>query len=53
MGDPTVKQGLETWLDQALTDRFGKPGAEAEVDWIERVARRAGMTSVAERAAKG
>jgi hypothetical protein len=51
--DPTINQGLETWLDQALTDRFGKPGAEGVVDDIERVARRAGMTSVADRAAKG
>jgi hypothetical protein len=53
IGDATVKQGLEAWLDQALTDRFGKAGAEGVVDDIERTARRAGMTAVADRAAKG
>jgi hypothetical protein len=53
MGDPTVRQALESWLDQALTDRFGKAGAEGVVDDIERAARRAGMSSLADRAAKG
>jgi hypothetical protein len=53
MPDAAVKQGLEAWLEQALTDRFGKADAEGVVDDIERAARRAGMTSVADRAAKG
>jgi hypothetical protein len=55
LADPTVKQGLENWLNQGLGEFLGKPGVENQgtVDWIERVARRAGMTSLAERAATG